>query len=269
MEKQRKENQRPPRSPRFAWSDLHHHPDEMRGGRGGSVLPEPDLASLIHQIERRRRRYALPRREELAFLGKTTLSSLRMEGLQVAEADVVEALLKGGVQGDLRPRRAQLVRNHVAIQFQIERCIRNGVPLKPSAVLGWYASLCSGRPATGIDAGGMSCLEEVCRQVNSPPMQLQAAIADIAALHCRLLQDPLVPSFNGILARLLLRYHLGRCALPSVLFDEQTDQIRQPDQRRIYARLIVLLNDRLAAMERYPMHSGSLLPAPQRHHHPP
>jgi hypothetical protein len=34
-----------------------------------------------------------------------------------------------------------------------------------------------------------------------------------------LLVDPLFPGFNGILSRLLLRYHLGRCGLPFVIFD--------------------------------------------------
>jgi hypothetical protein len=37
-----------------------------------------------------------------------------------------------------------------------------------------------------------------------------------------LLVDPLVQGFNGILCRLLLRYQLGRCALPAVFFHPDT-----------------------------------------------
>jgi hypothetical protein len=39
----------------------------------------------------------------------------------------------------------------------------------------------------------------------------------------QLLSDPFVPSFNGILARLLLQCHIGRCGLPVVVLDPQTD----------------------------------------------
>lgn len=227
---------RPP--PRFAWSDLDRRPAETGGG---ALLTEADLTPLIRQIERWRHRHVPPGRADLGSFGRMAMASLRMDGLQIEESDVVEALLKGGVRGDLRSRRAQFIRNHVAIQLRIERCIRNAAPLRPSDVLTWYALLCSGRPATGIDAAGLARLEQVCRQVNSPPMQLQAAIADIATLHCHMLRDPLVPSFNGILARLILRYHLGRCALPRITLGTDAAGFDGLDPRRLYARLVTLL----------------------------
>jgi hypothetical protein len=55
-----------------------------------------------------------------------------------------------------------------------------------------------------------------------------------------MLADPLVPSFNGILARLLLRYHLGRCGLPAVVFDPQVDT-RPGDAEGMLRRLVELL----------------------------
>lgn len=228
----------------FTWSDLDRHPGEPRGPAPG----ETDPAGPIRQIERIRQRWQRPR-EDLAFLGKTTLISLRLEGLEAGEGDVIGAMMNGGVRGDLRSRRAQLVRNHVAIQLQVERLLRNAVPLKPSHILSWYASLCSGRPTTGLDAAGLTRLEQVSRQVNSPPLHLQAALSDIATLHADLLHDPLVPSFEGMLARLLLQYHLGRCGLPMILFDTHTDEPRKMDQKRTWSRLIHLLHVRLVSLD--------------------
>ena len=216
----------------------------------GISSDDGEVAALVWQIERLRKHKLNERREDLALLGKMTLMSLRLDGVEVGEADVVEALLKGGVRGDLRSRRAQLIRNHVAIQLHIERCIGKAVPLKASAFLGWYALLCSGRPAAGIGAFGMARIEQVCRQINSPPMQLQAALVEIATLHCGLLQDPLLPGFNGILARLLLRYHLGRCALPQIMLGADADGFDCIDPHRLYARLVMLLYQRLVQLRR-------------------
>ena len=56
-------------------------------------------------------------------------------------------------------------------------------------------------------------LAALVERMNSPELRLQAGVQQVARLHAQLLADPLVPSFNGILARLLLRYHLGRCGL--------------------------------------------------------
>jgi hypothetical protein len=69
---------------------------------------------------------------------------------------------------------------------------------------------------------------------------MQAALQEIAGTHAKLLDDPLVPSFNGILARLLLRYHLGRCKLPAVVFDPAVDARARPVDAMI-RRLVELL----------------------------
>ena len=70
---------------------------------------------------------------------------------------------------------------------------------------------------------------------------LSAAIPEIAGVYVGLLEDPLVPSFNGILARLLLRYHLGRCKLPAVVFDPEVDG-RFASAEALVRRLVELLN---------------------------
>jgi hypothetical protein len=194
------------------------------------------------------------RRVGLEFLGRASLVSLRLDGMRITETEVIEALFKSGVRGDLRSRQAQMIRNHAAALMHIELCLRRQVPLRPAMVLGWYASLCGGLPATGLDGLGMQRLELVCRQINSPPLRLQAAIGDIALLHFRLLSDPVVPSFNGILARLLLRYHLGRCRLPQIVFEEELDQPGTYDESQLYARLLTLLDTRLLQLEKERLH---------------
>jgi hypothetical protein len=57
----------------------------------------------------------------------------------------------------------------------------------------------------------------------------------------KLLADPLVPAFNGILARLLLRYHLGRCKLPAVVFDAEADRRVSGGGEGMVRRLVELL----------------------------
>jgi hypothetical protein len=64
-----------------------------------------------------------------------------------------------------------------------------------------------------------------------------------------MLADPVVPSFNGILARLLLRYHLGRCGLPPVLFAPDLDGAgRLLDEPRLLARLLELIHQSYGAL---------------------
>ena len=66
----------------------------------------------------------------------------------------------------------------------------------------------------------MSRSSTSCARIDSPQLRLQPAVHEIARTHVELLSDALFPSFNGILSRLLMRYHLGRCGLPAVVFDE-------------------------------------------------
>ena len=63
----------------------------------------------------------------------------------------------------------------------------------------------------------------------------------MAALHVGLLSDPFVPGFNGILARFLLRYHMGRCGMPPVVFDPELDPERLRSPPKLEARLLELI----------------------------
>ena len=63
-----------------------------------------------------------------------------------------------------------------------------------------------------------------------------------------MLADPVVPSFNGILARLLLRYHLGRCGLPPVILVPEQDAGRLLDESHLLTRLLDLVHESYAAM---------------------
>lgn len=235
-----------PRPPtRFDWNDLLRRADQRAGGLGDS---EETLSELLRQIERKRKLLvgiSTSWRHSLEFHGRSTLVSLRLEGMHISESEVVEALLKGGVRGDLRSRQTQMIRNHVAILLTQDLALQRQIPLSPATVLGWHAALCAGLPTPAMAETTLRRLEHVCRQVNSPPMRLQAAISNIADLHFRLLQDPLVSSFNGVISRLLLHYHLSRCDLPQVIFHQQADRLGFTDEHQLFLRLVVLIAARL------------------------
>lgn len=234
-------------SQHFAFSDLKRRWNE---GSGGWRFDDSEFAGALRRVGRKRKGEN-PKgrqwRERLEEHARTTRASLRLDGLEVGEAAVVEAMVKGGMRCDLRSRLAQMVRTHVAILFRIEQALRRDHSLKPATVLGWYASLCAGLPTPAFDDGRMRRLEQVCRQINSPPMRLRAAVEDVGSLYYRMLQDPLVPSFNGILARLLLRYHLGRCGLPAVSLQEELDRSEMGDEKRMCWRLVMLMEEQLRA----------------------
>jgi hypothetical protein len=171
---------------------------------------------------------------------RATWVSFLLEGLEVSEADVREALGPGSDRAGLRARQALRLRNHAAILHRIENDLAQGLPLTGDGVLRWYVAMSAGLSTTGLDQAAAARLDEVVRRVNAPQMRVGAALREVAETHVRLLADPLVPSFNGILARLLLRYHLGRCGLPGVVFDAQVDR-RQVSAEGMLARLMELL----------------------------
>ena len=118
-----------------------------------------------------------------------------------------------------RTCQARRIRNHAAILRQIERLLRDGRALTAGAVIRWYTLVACGLSCGLFDEQTACRLDRIVSAMNSPQLRLGPALRDIAAVHVRLLEDPFVPGFNGIVARLLLRYHLGRCGLPPVLFD--------------------------------------------------
>jgi hypothetical protein len=212
-----------------------------------------EWGSWLRLIERKRRmlgkvhggpRRALPD----AFYAQATFVSFRLDGLDVTEREIVASLSSSPARRELRSRRGQRVRNHAAILHSIEKSIRVNESLKPSAVVRWYTSISSGLSTSGLDDATMDRLDGVVRQINAPNTRLQSTLRDVAKLHTSLLREPLVPGFNGILCRLLLHFHLGRCALPPVLFDPKDDAARLTDETMFLARLMELIDEMYGVM---------------------
>lgn len=181
-------------------------------------------AAALRRIERQRRllQRAHPKGVILPIelLGRITYSSFRLENLSISERDVAEALSCGAGRRALRPPHLLRVRNHVAILRHIQKATRRGQELKLAAVVRWYTSISCGL-SMGVDLSRADRLGQCLRRINSPQLRLQQAIADVAQVHAQLTADPIFPGFNGILARLLLQYHLSRCRLPMVTFEMQ------------------------------------------------
>lgn len=227
-------------------------------GAGGSARPWPignapgngaiDWPQWLRTTERKRRLLARPdagksaRPFWSAYFVAATDSSFRLDGLVVHDADLAAALAPGWARRSLGGRQQQRVRNHVAILSSIERMLARGHVLKPHDVVRWYTSVASGLSTTRLDDAAATRLDGVVRQVNSPHLRLAPAVQSIARLHHQLLIDPVVPGFNGILARLLLRWHLGRCGLPPVLFDPAHDAPALADEPKLLARLVDLID---------------------------
>jgi hypothetical protein len=176
-------------------------------------------AAALRRVERQRRVAQRARRLVLPTeaLGRITHSSFRLENLSITERDVGEALARGAGRRALRPPQLLRIRNHVAILRHIQKIARHGEPLKLPVVVRWYTSFSCGL-SMGVDLARVDRIEHYLRRINSPQLRIQHAIADVAQVHVQLTSDPIFPGFNGILARLLLQYHLARCGLPLVMF---------------------------------------------------
>jgi hypothetical protein len=208
----------------------------------------------------RKRRLAARQQEESSPSSRTLLlsdayflaateASFRLDGLDVSPRDLESALSRGWAGKAFRPRQQQRVRNHVAILRRVERLLGRGEALKPAEVVRWYTAVACGLSTTQLDEPTASRLDAIVRQVNSPHLRLCPAVQGIARLHRQMLADPVVPGFNGILARLLLRYHLGRCALPPVIFVPEVDGPGVLlDEKRLLARLLELIDSAYAAL---------------------
>jgi hypothetical protein len=199
--------------------------DRRRAGAGPRDAPTGRRAQAIDwplwlaRIERYRR--LLHRRHHQRFtrlsdsgLVLATCNSFRVDGIDVDQATVWQALSRSPSQRRMRSRAIQRIRNHVAILHSIDNALRRGQPLKTAAVIRWYTSIAGGLSITEIGSDKIRRLEHIVRRINSPHLRLRPALQEIARTYAELISDPLFPAFNGILARLILRYHLGRCALP-------------------------------------------------------
>lgn len=178
------------------------------------------------------------------YYARATWISFRMDGVHLTKQETSAALsTRTAAPKAFRPRQAQRIRNHAAVLKAADLLLRRGKPLRPDTVLRWYASIACGLSTAHPDDPTLARLGEVVARTNSPHLRLRGAVEDVARLHHRLLTDPFVPSFNGILARVLLHYHLGRCGLPPVLFDPETDTGRVADGPALLRRLLDLIEE--------------------------
>jgi hypothetical protein len=183
------------------------------------------------------------------YFAAVTLSSFQLEGIPLNPTEVTRAVSQGVAGKGIRSRSTQRIRNHVAILRRIEKSLRAGAMLTSQSVVRWYTSISCGLSSAALDESNMTRLDNVVRRINSPQFRLQPAIKEIARVHAQLNSEPLVPSFNGILARLLLQYHLGRCGLPRVLFDASVDSTVLKDEPRLLKRILELVDSAYEMMQ--------------------
>jgi hypothetical protein len=173
-----------------------------------------------------------------------------MDKIEVDEQEVVEAASKRTrARRSFASRQRQRLRNHMAILLSIARQLTKRQPLRVGQVVRWYCSISAGLSLSSLDGSNMQRIESTVQRINSPQMRLQPGINEIARTHVELLSDPMFPSFNGILSRLLLQVHLGHCGLPFVVLDSMIDPPRLADTNLFLPRLLELIDvsfDRLS-----------------------
>jgi hypothetical protein len=174
-----------------------------------------------------------------------------MDGVVLTGSEYRLALLHRGNGRACRLRPAQRARNHVAILRRIESLLGRGQALHPRDVIRWYTSVACGLSAGTIDGATEARIARIVSAVNSPRLRFRPAVQEVAALHVNLVTNPFVPGFNGILARLLLRYHMGRCGLPPVVFDPAVDTGSLTSVSTLEPRLLELIVETYDRDENY------------------
>jgi hypothetical protein len=205
-----------------------HVPPTSRAAKPRSLAipaePTPELlvelAAWSRNVERLRHQKAKnPVTLDHAWIEAFTWSSFRLDGILMPREHVTLALGHRSRPREFRSRLGQRVRNHAAIVLRLERQMKRNMPLRADQVLGWYALISSGLSTTALAACKNERLVQVVARINAPNFRLGLAVHEIVTLHLEILRDELVPGFNGILARLLLTAHLGRCGLRPVILD--------------------------------------------------
>lgn len=220
------------------------HPVDDRILLSRPMSVEVDWGRYLRSIERKRQLARTISRHLPDRLNRQlTFSSFRLEGIDVTETDLDDACTpKPSTRRSFASRQRQRLRNHMAIQLSIVRSLANREVFRVSQVIRWYTSVSAGLSTSGLDLAGMQRIESVIRRINSPQMRLQPALTEIAELHAELIADPVFPGFNGILVRLLLQSHLGKCGLPMIAFDPVIDAPRIHDPVLLLPRLLELID---------------------------
>lgn len=228
-------------------SDSNRGSGHSRSLRIGKVGIRIDWPRWLRLIQRKRRLAGKPNapaagNQTAEYFALNTLNSFQLEGIRLDQDEVAAAISHGWSGRGFRSRTAQRIRNHVAILRKIESSLRAGATLTSQTVLRWYTSISCGLSSASLDESNMIRLDNVVRRINSPRFRLQPALTEIAHLHVQLNSDPLVPSFNGILSRLLLQYHLGRSGLPRVVFNPAFDLTLVKDEPRLLKRILEMVD---------------------------
>jgi hypothetical protein len=219
----------------------------------GLTASEIDWDKWSRHIESRRRRVVKIHATESvfgtrAYLAEATYVSFKLEGLDVSETAVTTALATGLTRRLFRSRQAQRVRNHVASLRAIDTLIDAAAPLTPAIFTRWYTSISCGLCPADLAEAASSRLTENIHRVNFPELRVAGAVQEIARLHRGLLTDPVVPSFNGILSRLILRYHLGRCGLPPIFFHPDTPTTALTSEKLLLPLMMELIDNSYEVM---------------------
>jgi hypothetical protein len=212
----------------------------------------PDWNLWLRLIERKRRLmsrlWPFGRQFSLSFLLGMTSVSFRLDGVEVSDAEAGESLTASPRRNRVRSRLGQRLRNHLAILRHIQRLLTAGQALTVQTVVRWYTSVSCGLSTSALSTATMDRISAVVSRMSSPRLRLQPAVQEVAHLHAQLMVDPLVPSFNGIMTRLLLCYHLGRCGLPPVMFDPLIDGKVLADEAKLLPRLMDLIDQSYSLM---------------------
>ena len=190
-----------------------------------SVPRAASRAPTLAAIDRARGR--LPRAQWVMprpFLVDATHASFAIEGIRASLEQVARAV---GHQQRVRAFRSPLthrIRAHAAILRCCERLIASERPLRLDHVVRWYTGLSAGVTSTPIESADVRArVECVVIRLNAPTSRLANAIGEAVALYHDLLRDPVVPGYNGIVARLMLNLQLGRSGLLPVIVDPAGD----------------------------------------------
>jgi hypothetical protein len=207
-------------------------------------LQIPDWPAWTRRVEKNRRELnGAATRPPQEFHIRHTLASFAMEGLIIGEAELRTATARGAGARQFRSRQCQRARNHIAILKHIDLTLLRRKPVRPTDVIRWYTSISCGLSMSTLTEATIRRLEQTMSRTSAPPLRLRSALEEAAQVHALLMAEPIVPSFNGILARLVLRYHLGRCGLPPIVFDPAIDDTaRCADESRLLTRLMQLID---------------------------
>jgi hypothetical protein len=231
-------------------------------GHGAPAGPRPahshriDWDDWLRAVERQRRALARvigetnghPLPLPADFYVAATRASFEIDGLSSSPGELAAALAPGAAGKACRSRQSQRIRNHVAVLHHAQLLFRRGQPLHPDDIIRWYTAISCGLSNSALDDSTRNRLASIVTRINSPQMRLRPAVEDAAQLHHRLLTEPFVPAFNGIVARVVLHYHLSRCGLPTVVFDSKADRAAPTDEASLTRRLMHLIGARYEEM---------------------